>query len=771
MHTATESSHSYDFRKDFSNICGPGLHRLLDISADLLGDDFDAERRAGYAKSYVLDTWRTLKSEQQDADLREGIEPSPPMGSPPGTPPYIHPPWNAERAAAIVAEFEADAIDAEKRGAKPEPVDIDRAVRLGTEMARKQNAGGNLLFTIDTGPEAVAYATDRLKSKIERDAVYNPIEEVHAGLLSYRFLKTMPGDGQVVYVDHYKRRQLEPKPPAPTDDWLAGRVRNHGPLSIHHWNELFPRRTFRYALYRFKRLYDAERLTPAWMPRIPGVISQPLYYAPKPPESRKSAMTPAANQAITVPQAFGVVRKVAPEIFAKFKTTLAKLSQDTRDKECETAIRFAADVVADADVRDSSDAEVAKRALTECLRRSLRYVAPDNIVQFPGGEPEAAQRNELQTALSLLPIMNGNDLLAKSAAQVWFLVLNMIQGRKVNLLMGEDGAGKSFLMLQLAVAVATGGYWLGFKMEKGPVIFYTAEEEVGDLKVRLKAIAHSLGVESLDLSNLHLIPMGGKETAVLGAPVSGGKIEGTDLWRSLVNRIETIKPKLVIIDPLNEVFDGDELKRVQARQFVGLMRPIAAKHDLAIVVTGHPSKTGVNERTGTSGSTGWSAVFRARMYLEKILAEGNVTDTGGRKLFSKKLTGGERAAPIELITGEGGVLVREREPFVESGQVDLAAGLAEVERPKQAFLDLLAKVAKQGMTVSTNSRAGNYAPKEFVEREGGKGKIERIRKYRQVMLDLIDEGRLANEHDGAPSRGKMKLVAASEIAKSEGDSD
>lgn len=39
------------------------------------------------------------------------------------------------------------------------------------------------------------------------------------------------------------------------------------------------------------------------------------------------------------------------------------------------------------------------------------------------------------------------------------------------------------------------------------------------------------------------------------------------------------------------------------------------------------------------------------------------------------------------------------------------------------------------------------------------------------MLDLIDEGRLANEHDAPPSRGKMKLVTPSKKAKCEGDSD
>ena len=202
------SSASYDFRRNFDSIVRPGLIRFLDISADLLGNQFDADRRAGYTKAYVLDLRRALASEQKFANFREGIEPSPPMGSPPGTPPYIHPPWNAERAAAIAAEFEADVIDCERRGAADtKPVDIYRAVHLGTEMARKQNADGNLPFPIDVGPEAIAYAADRLKSKIERNAVHNPIGEVHEGLLSYGFRKTMPGGEKVVYIDSYKLRR------------------------------------------------------------------------------------------------------------------------------------------------------------------------------------------------------------------------------------------------------------------------------------------------------------------------------------------------------------------------------------------------------------------------------------------------------------------------------------------------------------------------------------------------------------------------------------
>src|ERR1700734_3603695 len=76
-----------------------------------------------------------------------------------------------DEAAETVKYFETErekvVADAE---ADTKPVDIDRAVCLGIEMARKQG--------LETTPEAVAYATERLKSKIWRDAVHNPIKEV-----------------------------------------------------------------------------------------------------------------------------------------------------------------------------------------------------------------------------------------------------------------------------------------------------------------------------------------------------------------------------------------------------------------------------------------------------------------------------------------------------------------------------------------------------------------------------------------------------------------
>jgi hypothetical protein len=173
---ATIATSFYKFRSDFSNIARPGLHRFLDTSADLLRDEFDADRRAGYVKCYVRDLWRTLKSEQEDAELREGIEPSPPMGSPLGTPADIPPPWNAERAAAIAAEFETDVIDAEKRGAtvkmmKSNP--LSGIAMIGADLRRDYDLVQDALCAVSLDDQTLIDDRDRAEAFKRAESVRN----------------------------------------------------------------------------------------------------------------------------------------------------------------------------------------------------------------------------------------------------------------------------------------------------------------------------------------------------------------------------------------------------------------------------------------------------------------------------------------------------------------------------------------------------------------------------------------------------------------------
>jgi RecA-family ATPase len=97
----------------------------------------------------------------------------------------------------------------------------------------------------------------------------------------------------------------------------------------------------------------------------------------------------------------------------------------------------------------------------------------------------------------------------------------------------------------------------------------------------------------------------------MGAPQGKtGIVTATAVFRGLVALVERLKPRLVLLDALADVFGGEEIARTQARQFIGLLRGLAIDHSLAVVLIAHPSLTGMASGAGTSGSTAWSNSVR-----------------------------------------------------------------------------------------------------------------------------------------------------------------
>jgi KaiC/GvpD/RAD55 family RecA-like ATPase len=83
------------------------------------------------------------------------------------------------------------------------------------------------------------------------------------------------------------------------------------------------------------------------------------------------------------------------------------------------------------------------------------------------------------------PIFTAKDLMAREdLPDLGFLVDNMIPFGKITGLGGEDGTGKSRLLLQLAVGVCSTTEWAGLRIPvaNGPVIFYTVEETPRDMR-------------------------------------------------------------------------------------------------------------------------------------------------------------------------------------------------------------------------------------------------------------------------------------------------
>jgi RecA-family ATPase len=133
----------------------------------------------------------------------------------------------------------------------------------------------------------------------------------------------------------------------------------------------------------------------------------------------------------------------------------------------------------------------------------------------------------------------------------------MIPDRTVTIVAGDGGGGKTTLMLQLAAAIAGARPWLGHTPDPGPVLIVTAEDDEEEIHRRLAAIAKGLTVELSDLADLHIVPLAGQD-AVLGAPEGkAALIAPTTVFRGLLALVERIRPRLVVLDALADVYAGE----------------------------------------------------------------------------------------------------------------------------------------------------------------------------------------------------------------------
>jgi RecA-family ATPase len=189
----------------------------------------------------------------------------------------------------------------------------------------------------------------------------------------------------------------------------------------------------------------------------------------------------------------------------------------------------------------------------------------------------------------LLPVLNAADLEGRSVPPRESLVEGLIPRRVVTLLGGDGGTGKSLLALQLAVAVQLGSNWAGrLVFGEGPVLFISAEDDSDELHRRLAAILEEQGSSFDQLKSLHMLSLVG-EDALLAAIAGDNTLAPTQLFHALEGRIRALRPVLVILDTLSDLFGGDENSRLHARQFIGLLRGLTLRYETNIILLAHPS--------------------------------------------------------------------------------------------------------------------------------------------------------------------------------------
>jgi RecA-family ATPase len=335
-------------------------------------------------------------------------------------------------------------------------------------------------------------------------------------------------------------------------------------------------------------------------------------------------------------------------------------------------------------------------------------------------------------------------------ARQW-LVLDLVPCRTVTMLGGDGGTGKSLLALQLAVAAAAGRQWIGQETAQGRALFISAEDDDDELHRRLADILDANGLEFGDLDNLTLRSLAGEDALMAALDAKTNALVTTDLYAEIDDQLAAERPAVLFLDTLADLHCGNENNRAHARQFIGMLRRLAIRHDCAVILLAHPSLTGMNNGSGLSGSTAWNGSVRSRLYLERVASDGYEPNPDARVLTTKKANYSRTGTEIAL-TWQAGVFV----PDAPETGVDRMAATAKAER---VFLKLLAALTEQGRYVSA-SPGPTYAPSQFANHPEAEGCAKRALK--SAMDALFGRGEIVNATHGRGQKARTHIARKSD---------
>jgi RecA-family ATPase len=327
-------------------------------------------------------------------------------------------------------------------------------------------------------------------------------------------------------------------------------------------------------------------------------------------------------------------------------------------------------------------------------------------------------------------------------------VPDRIPMRNVALFSGEGAIGKSIVSLQLAVAIALGKDWLNSLPDPGPAIVACCEDDEDEVHRRLSSILTHYGASFADLKGtLHVTSLAGHD-ALMAAPERNGLIKPTKLFEQLSTAARDIRPRLIVLDNSADMFGGNENDRAQVRQFIGILRGLAIAANASVVLTSHPSLSGINSGSGISGSTAWHASVRSRLYMKRATTERDEEpDPNLRVIEVKKSNYGPQDEVIN-VRWKDGVFV----PVASMGNLDR---LAAEQAADDLFLKLFDRFEGQGRKVSHAKTSNNYAPTAFATDREGKGKR---RELTDAMHRLFAADKIKAETYGRASKQATRLV-------------
>ena len=196
----------------------------------------------------------------------------------------------------------------------------------------------------------------------------------------------------------------------------------------------------------------------------------------------------------------------------------------------------------------------------------------------------------------LPPLEDMSALLAHQPELPEELIRGILRCGHKMLISGSSKAGKSFLLMELAIAIAEGRKWLGFPCKKGRVLYVNLEIDRASCINRFAKIYEALHIQKPDAANIVLWNLRGKAVPL------------DKLVPKLVRRVRDQHFDAIIIDPIYKVITGDENKASDMALFCNQFDKICAETGCAAIYCHHHSKGDQGNKDAKDRASG-SGVF------------------------------------------------------------------------------------------------------------------------------------------------------------------
>lgn len=257
--------------------------------------------------------------------------------------------------------------------------------------------------------------------------------------------------------------------------------------------------------------------------------------------------------------------------------------------------------------------------LEKTVRSAYSYEPNEKTIYGENVAPEVDENGEY---IRKLPEELTMQFLLNPPPKKIPIITNYLREGEAMLLSGNPKAGKSFLIVQLAIAVATGGKWIGMACQKKQVLYIDAELAPEMTAERIRDIREKMGVSYFP-ENLHVINT--KKDAVTLKDVAD------DFEHGLRNE------EIVIIDPLYMFLSSDENDNSQMKKEMEQLKRISAT-GTAVVVVHHMSKGIQSGKLSIDRASGAGVLGR---FFDSILT---------LNLLNKEPTDKERPERVEADT-------------------------------------------------------------------------------------------------------------------------